>query len=32
VAQQDLAAYIGITPVSLSRLKARVRQQAEATS
>jgi len=30
VAQQDLAAYIGITPVSLSRLKARARRVANA--
>ncbi|MBS0519718.1 MAG: Crp/Fnr family transcriptional regulator [Proteobacteria bacterium] len=32
VTQQDLAAYIGITPVSLSRLKARQRQRASAAA
>lgn len=32
VPQQDLAAYIGITPVSLSRLKARERQRSGAHS
>ncbi len=32
VSQRDLAAYIGITPVSLSRLKARTRRQVEAAA
>jgi len=32
VTQQDLAAYIGITPVSLSRLRARERRRADATA
>ena len=31
ISQQDLAAYIGITPVSLSRLKARARRAATAS-
>lgn len=32
VSQRDLAAYIGITPVSLSRLKARTRRHVEAAA